>query len=187
MSSLSSINGLNGLSGLSGVNGLNGLNGLSGATTSLTGTGGTEFDSLISGLQIGPNLNNITSGSSVNSQAISTMTESAQAATSLLLNKIAPLQNAPESLYSSSAYGTLHGGLSVIDILSSVFNGVAGLLPINGKVSKYAQAAGPALGAIGGVIGSLQSLRVGLTAQPIQPQSDPSALEDYESTIDLDA
>lgn len=175
-----------GINGLSGQNGLQGLSGLTGNTTSLAGTDGTEFDSLISGLQIGPNLNNVTNSSSVNYQAIATATESAHAATSLLLNKMAPLK-APESLYSSSAYGNLHSGLSIVDILSSVFGGVAGFFPVDGKIAKYAQAAGPALGAIGGVIGSLQSLRFGLNASPIQPQSDPSALQDYESTLSLDA
>ena len=184
-----------------GATGTNGLNNI--PTSLLAQLGGTttnfntlpiggfgpvgqtdDFGSLLSSLtatgNFGPNLYASSGPAGANPQAMAIATEASHAFTHSLLHKIAPLDTAPEDLYSSSMFGGLNSGLSIIDTLSSVANGIAGTLPLDSKSAKIVQAASPALGAVGGVLGIFQALKATLFRKPVVLKSSKGAIEDYQ-------
>lgn len=148
-----------------------------------TGTADGDFSNLFSSLQssgtFGPGLYNSLGPSGSNPQAIALASEAATAGTSLLLNKLSPLGLPPEAMYSSSVFGSLNSGTSLFDTLSSFANGIAGTLPLSGSAARMLQAAGPAFGAVSGILGVLQGLRAYNNKPTVSLASSPDAVDDY--------
>ncbi|MDJ0624972.1 MAG: hypothetical protein QNJ31_01225 [Candidatus Caenarcaniphilales bacterium] len=149
-------------------------------------TGGNtdgNFDSLLSSLNssgtFGPGLFNNFGPAGTNPNAISIATEASSSATSALLNKISPLDLPPESLYSSSVFGGLSSGMSFLDSLSTMSQGIAGLFGTSSDFARYAYSVGPVLGAISGVVGITQGLRAVFNTPIAQPRSSQDAVRDY--------
>ncbi len=148
-------------------------------------TGQTDsFESLFSSLNssgtFGPSLYSNTGPAGANSQAMALSTETATSLTSALLNKIAPLNLPPEALYSSSVFGNFSSGMSLLDTLGTMASGIAGNLPLEGRSAQIAQMVSPALGALSGLAGAFQAMRVAFSTPPVIAKSSPAAIEEYQ-------
>lgn len=143
-----------------------------------------SFESLFSSLNssgtFGPSLYSNTGPAGANSQAMAISTEGATALTSALLNKMAPLNLPPEALYSSSVYGGMTSGLSWLDSLGTIANGIAGTLPLNDKTGQIVQMISPAFGALSGLAGAFQALKFVFNTPPAMAKSSEAAIEEYK-------
>jgi hypothetical protein len=174
-----------GLLGLPNSGFFNGLGGIPlGGFGPAGGAVDGDFSSLYSSLQgsgtFGPGLYSNLGPPGSNPQAISLAAESANAGTSALLYKLAPLDIPPEAMYSSSVFGYLASGLSVIDTLSAFANGIAGILPLNTFASRAISSAGPVLGALSGILGIARGFKESTSAQNVDPALSTDAAEDLE-------
>jgi len=147
-----------------------------------------DFSSLFSSLQssgtFGPGLYNTLGPNGVNPQAMALASEAASAGTTLLLNKLAPLNLPPEALYSSSVFGNLNSGISILDTMTAFANGIAGTLPVGGSFARLVNSAGPALGAMSGILGIAQGIRAYSNKPTVAPQSSPLAIDDYMEELE---
>jgi hypothetical protein len=158
-----------------------------GAATTSDGDFSSIFSALNSGGTFGPGLNSNTGPAGANPQALAMVTEGATEATAALLNRLAPLDTSVESQYKGTVFGGLSGGLSIFDMIGTVANSVTGLIPLSGSISRYLVAAGPAFGALSGVMGLFQGIRALKGAEPVKLQSSAEDMESYSSDDDRSA